>query len=64
MDTSNQKNSYTLMIKIINMNYGGMPLLRTIEPSFCRLPQGKYLVKYQAETIRVTKMKHMVINLT
>lgn len=47
------------MIKIINMNYGGMPA----EPSFCRLPQGKYLVKYQAETIKVTKMQHMVSNL-
>ena len=52
------------MIKIINMNYGGRPLLSTAEPSFCSLPQGKDLVKYQAETIRVTKMQHMVSNLT
>ena len=52
------------MIKIINMNYGGMPLLSIAGPSLCRLPEGKHLVKYQAETIRVTKMQHMVSNLT
>ena len=46
------------------MNYEGMPLLSTAEPSFRRIPQGKYLVKYQDETIRVKKKKHMVSNLT
>ena len=46
------------------MNYGAMPMLSTAKPSFCRLPKEKYLVKYQAKTIRVTKMKHMVRNLT
>ena len=29
------------------MNYRSMPLLSTAEPSFCRLPQEKDLVKYQ-----------------